>query len=109
MRLGAPDWDVLFRLFHEKASHPLAVLQSREFMALFTNMCEEEYPYTAFADAFHTVRSMLLPVLWLMTGEVPEADCYHAICTGYGGLLACLGGSVHHRPVLLTGTRHLHP
>lgn len=45
---------------------------------------------------------MLLPVLWLMTGEVPEADCYHAICTGYGGLLACLGGSVHHRPVLLT-------
>ena len=39
--------------------------QSREFMALFTKLCEEEYPYTAFADAFHTVRSMLLPVLWL--------------------------------------------
>ena len=102
VRLGAPDWEVLFRLFHEKRAHPLAVLQSREFMALFTQLCEEEYPYTAFADAFHTVRSMLLPVLWLMTGEVPEADCYHAICTGYGGLLACLGGSVHHRPVLLT-------
>ena len=102
VRLGAPDWEVLFRLFHEKRAHPLAVLQSREFMALFTKLCEEEYPYTAFADAFHTVRSMLLPVLWLMTGEVPEADCYHAICTGYGGLLACLGGSVHHRPVLLT-------
>ena len=102
VRLGAPDWEVLFRLFHEKRAHPLAVLQSREFMALFTKLCEEEYPYTAFADAFHTVRSMLLPVLWLMTGEVPEADCYHAICTGYGGLLACLGGCVHHRPVLLT-------
>ena len=102
VRLGAPDWEVLFRLFHEKRAHPLAVLQSREFMALFTKLCEEEYPYTAFADAFHTVRSMLLPVLWLMTGEVPEADCYHAICTGYGGLLACLGGSVRHRPVLLT-------
>lgn len=102
VRLGTPDWEVLFRLFHEKRAHPLAVLQSREFMALFTKLCEEEYPYTAFADAFHTVRSMLLPVLWLMTGEVPEADCYHAICTGYGGLLACLGGSVRHRPVLLT-------
>lgn len=102
VRLGTPDWQVLFRLFHEKRAHPLAVLQSREFMALFTKLCEEEYPYTAFADAFHTVRSMLLPVLWLMTGKVPEADCYHAICTGYGGLLACLGGSVHHRPVLLT-------
>ena len=102
VRLGAPDWEVLFRLFHEKRAHPLAVLQSREFMALFTKLCEEEYPYTAFADAFHTVRSMLLPVLYLLTGRVPKADVYHAISTGYGGLLACLGGSLNHAPVLLT-------
>ena len=102
VRLGSPDWEVLFRLFGEKQVHPLAFLQSREFMRLFTNICREEYPYTAFADAFHTVRSMLLPVLYLLTGEVPEADIYHAICTGYGGLLACLGGSRFHRPVLLT-------
>ena len=102
VRLGHPDWKVLFQLFHEKQVHPLAFLQSREFMKLFTRICKEEYPYTAFADAFHTVRSMLLPVLYLLTGKVPEAQIYHAICTGYGGLLACLGGSVHHSPVLLT-------
>lgn len=71
-------------------------------MRMFTKICAEEYPYTAFADAFHTVRSMLLPVLYLLTGEVPKADLYHAICTGYGGLLACRGGSTFHRPVLLT-------
>lgn len=109
VRLGAPDWEVLFRLFHEKRAHPLAVLQSREFMALFTKLCEEEYPYTAFADAFHTVRSMLLPALWLMTGEVPEADCYHAICTGYGGLLACPWRQRPPPPRPAHGTRHLHP
>ena len=102
VRLETPDWEVLFRLFHEKKTHPLAFLQSREFMDLFTRQCREEHPYTAFAEAFHTVRSMLLPVLYLLTGEVPEAEVYHAICTGYGGLLACLGGSIHHRPVLLT-------
>ena len=48
------------------------------------------------------MRSMLLPVLYLMGSEVPEADVYHAICTGYGGLLACLGGYVHKKDVLLT-------
>ena len=45
---------------------------------------------------------MLLPVLYLLTGRVPKAQIYHAISTGYGGLLACLGGSMNHAPVLLT-------
>ena len=48
------------------------------------------------------MRSMLLPVLYLLGSEVPQADTYHAISTGYGGLLACLGGYVYRRPVLLT-------
>ena len=59
-------------------------------------------PYTPFADAFHTMRSMLLPVLYLLGSEVPVADVYHAISTGYGGLLASLGSSVHNAPALLT-------
>ena len=102
VRLGHPDWDVLFRLFQEKGVHPLSFLQSRDFMELFTDICLKEYPYVAYADAFHTMRSMLLPVLYLLTGRVPKADVYHAISTGYGGLLACLGGSLNHAPVLLT-------
>ena len=102
MNLSDPDWDVLFNLFHNKGVHPLSFLQSNEFIDLFTKICMEEYPYVAYADAFHTVRSMLLPVLYLMTGEVPKAQIYHAISTGYGGLLACLGGSINHAPVLLT-------
>ena len=102
VRLGHPDWDVLFRLFQQKGVHPLSFLQSRDFMELFTDICLKEYPYVAYADAFHTMRSMLLPVLYLLTGRVPKADVYHAISTGYGGLLACLGGSLNHAPVLLT-------
>lgn len=73
VNLSDPDWDVLFNLFHNKGVHPLSFLQSNEFIDLFTKICMEEYPYVAYADAFHTVRSMLLPVLYLMTGEVPKA------------------------------------
>ena len=102
VRLGHPDWEILFRLFQKKKVHPLSLLQSREFMSLFTEVCQQEYPYVAYADAFHTMRSMLLPVLYLISGEVPKAQVYHAISTGYGGLLACLGGCMHHAPVLLT-------
>ena len=102
VELGHPDWDVLFDIFQTRHVHPLAFLQSRAFMDLFRDVCLKDYPYVPFADAFHTMRSMLLPVLYLLGGEVPRADCYHAISTGYGGLLACLGASKHGRPVLLT-------
>lgn len=57
LRLGTPDWDVLFRLFQQKKAHPLSFLQSREFMKLFTDICLKEYPYIPYADAFHTMRS----------------------------------------------------
>ena len=102
VRLGHPDWDVLFSLFQRKGVHPLSFLQSRTFMDIFREICLAEYPYVPFADAFHTMRSMLLPVLYLMCGEVPEAEVYHAISTGYGGLLASLGSSIHNKPALLT-------
>ena len=89
-------------LYHDKHLNPMAFLKSETFLDLLIKICKEQYPYIAFADAFHTMRSMLLPVLYLMGSEVPEADVYHAICTGYGGLLACLGGYVYKKDVLLT-------
>ena len=102
MLCGRPDWEVLFRLYHDKHMNPMSFLKSEEFLQILIECCEEHYPYIAFADAFHTMRSMLLPVLYLMGTEVPKADVYHAICTGYGGLLACLGGYVNKKDVLLT-------
>ena len=100
--LSNPDWDVLFDIFQRRHVHPLSFLQSRTFMDIFRDVCLAEYPYTPFADAFHTMRSMLLPVLYLLGSEVPVADVYHAISTGYGGLLASLGSSMNNAPALLT-------
>ena len=62
----------------------------------------KEYPYAAYADTFHTIRSMLLPLLYLVGSEVPKAQVYHAIATGYGGLLASLGSWKYNMPLLLT-------
>lgn len=99
---GSPDWELLFELYQKERLNPLSYLKSAWFLETLTEVCREEYPYLAFADAFHTIRSMLLPVLYLLGTEVPEADAYHAISTGYGGLLAALGSWLYKRPLLLT-------
>lgn len=96
------DWEVLFRLYQGGKVTPQSFLMSEEFLELISDICEEEYPYTAFSALFHTVRSMLLPLLYIIQSEVPKADLYHSIATGYGGILARLGSYMNHVPFMIT-------
>lgn len=97
-----PDWELLFDLYQVRKINPVTYLKSENFLKIFTEICQEKYPYTAFSDAFHSIRSRLLPVLYFLGSDIPDADCYHAICTGYGGLLASMGAYINHKPLLLT-------
>ncbi len=99
---GSPNWELLFDLYQGKRLNPMSYLKSESFLEILTDVCEKQYPYMAFSDAFHSVRSRLLPVLYFLGMEIPKADCYHAICTGYGGLLASLGAYMEKKPLLLT-------
>ena len=69
MECGHPDWEVLFHLYHDRKMNPMSFLKSEQFLNILTESCLEKYPYIAFADAFHTMRSMLLPVLYLLGSE----------------------------------------
>ncbi|WP_373218659.1 GT4 family glycosyltransferase PelF [Ruminococcus sp. 5_1_39BFAA] len=97
-----PNWEVLFHMYHDQKISPLAFLTSEEFLEILMKICHEEYPYTAFSDLFHTVRSMLLPVLYIMQEDVPKADIYHSIATGYSGILARLGSYLYKVPYMIT-------
>ena len=97
-----PDWDLLFDMYQVKKINPMSYLKSEDFLDILTKTCETEFPYIAFSNAFHSVRSRLLPVLYLMGTEIPKADVYHSICTGYGGLLASMGAYINKKPLLLT-------
>lgn len=97
-----PDWERLFHMYHDKKVSPIAFLMSEDFLQILIDICHNEYPYTAFSDLFHTIRSMMLPVLYTIQSDVPQADIYHAIATGYAGILARLGSYVYHVPYMLT-------
>ncbi|WP_022753013.1 GT4 family glycosyltransferase PelF [Butyrivibrio fibrisolvens] len=97
-----PDWEVLLHLFQDRHVNPSSFLMSQEFLDVLEKLCNEKYPYVPFASTFHTMRSMLLPVLYMLMQEVPEADMYHTICTGYAGILAITAGYKTGKPVLLT-------
>ena len=97
-----PDWNVLFKLYNEDRVSAMSFLKSETLLEILLNICEENYPYMEFADFFHSIRSMFLPILYLLGSKVPEADVYHATATGYGGLLGALGSWKYNRPLIVT-------
>ncbi|HAN21781.1 MAG TPA: glycosyl transferase [Clostridiales bacterium] len=97
-----PLWPILFRLYNKKKVGAIDFLMGEEFLNILLDLCREKYPFVSFAELFHTMRSMLLPMLFLMGQEVPIADVYHSTSTGYGGLLGSMGGWSTGRPFVVT-------
>ncbi len=97
-----PDWETLFDLFESKRMTALGFLHSEIFLELYTKVCEKQYSGVGFADSFHSLRSMLLPLLSLLETKPPKAKVYHSIVTGYGGVLASFGACINHAPLVLT-------
>ena len=78
-----------------------SVARSEAFVH-FAEAVADRTPGFGVADAYHGLRSMLLPLIHLLRAEVPRADLYHAAVTGYGGLLGALARSRTGRPFVLT-------
>lgn len=73
-----------------------------DFFEVVQDLYIEKYPQCAFTDFLWSIRSLYLPLFTILKVPVTEADCYHAVSTGYAGILACKGHYLYDRPVILT-------
>ena len=86
-----PDWDTLFAMFSGAGSYQAnEFLASDAFLDVLMAASEDTFRMTPFNNVFWTVRSMLLPVLNILRCPVPDVDVFHAVSTGYAGLLGAL-------------------
>lgn len=74
-------WEFLNRVYHQK------------FNALSA---------PSFIDFFYTWRFTTFPILKTLLAELPRADLYHSMCTGYAGLAGVLARLRFNRPFVLT-------
>ena len=96
------DWETVFRIFEGGKVNPQAFLKSETFMALLNELCSTKYLHAPFSEVFYTVRSMVLPLLHVLTQPVPEADVYHSIATGYCGVIGAHAAIMRNRPLVIT-------
>jgi glycosyltransferase involved in cell wall biosynthesis len=102
IRCQEPDWSVLLNIFHLHASKPVEFFLSEEFLNILKEFAREQFPFASFSELFWTVRSMFLPLLFMVGQPIPEADLYHSPSTGYAGVLAALAAMKQNKPFVLT-------
>lgn len=99
---GRPDWSIIFNLFYNNKRKCIEFLSTQDFLELLEEICSRDYPFLGFTDYFWTVRSMFLPLLYLLGGNLPEADLYHSVSAGYAGILGAMAAGHYKKPYVLT-------
>lgn len=97
------DWKVLFLVLRKYCKHSVqAFFRSKDFYDMVEEAYKRKYSHTPFAQFYWTIRSMLIPLAYIINQELPEADLYHSVSAGYAGVLGSLGKTMYHKPFIMT-------
>jgi glycosyltransferase involved in cell wall biosynthesis len=78
------------------------LLHGRASFDLLTEIADRVAPEAPFLDLFWHYRAIHVPVLRMLGAALVPAACYHAVATGYAGLLASVWSQRTGRPLLVT-------
>ncbi len=97
------DWRHLFQFIMSSKDKSVSdFLMSKECFDIISEVGEVSYPYIVFNEYFWTIRSIILTLFAVIRSELPEADIYHSVCTGYAGAAASAASSITGKPFVLT-------
>ena len=85
------EWGALFDFFKTSEISINRLLMGEDFYHAVLDCYNIQYPDIVFSDFLWTMRSMYLPLFLTLSMEIPQADVYHAVSTGYAGILGCMG------------------
>ncbi len=96
------SWASILEFFKKKGKRATDVLMSKGFYEI----CLEEYQKTGSTEGFRqylwNFRKMYFSLLNPLSEEMPKADVYHSLSTGYAGVLASAASYVEKKPLILT-------
>lgn len=96
------DWDTLFHLFHKKNLSVDGLLMGEEFLDAVKIGYQTRYTDAVFSDFLWTMRSIYLPLFLTLQFDVPKADLYHCVATGYAGVLGAMAKERYHCGLLIS-------
>lgn len=105
---GSGDISRLYHYFfhpRHRRFRPEEVFYSKELWLILEDIHEQTFTNESapsFIDFFYTWRFSVYPIFVLFQLDLPRAQIYHAMCTGYAGLLGCLAKERTKRKFIIT-------
>ena len=101
---GLKDMEHIMRLLRQFTVSPGAyeLLDSQEAWELMERMYESNFPECSFLDYFWSWRAIMGGLYSVLLADLPEANVYHALSTGYAGLMAARAKLETGRPAMIT-------
>ncbi len=96
------DWNTLFDMFHEENLSVDDLLMGADFLKVVKEAYNMKYPQMVFSDFLWTVRSIYLPLFLVLKTELPKADIYHCVATGYAGVLGSMAKYFHNTGLIVS-------
>ncbi|MBQ4529716.1 MAG: GT4 family glycosyltransferase PelF [Lachnospiraceae bacterium] len=96
------DWKKTLEFIKKYKKHLVDILMGENFY----NICLEEYNQSGSSEIFRqylwNFRGMYFPFMDILTGETVKADLYHALSTGYAGILGSCASYIEEKPFVLS-------
>ena len=96
------DWSLLFDLFHKPFFSVNDFLMGEDFFYIVKECYDRKYANSIFSDFLWTMRSIYLPLFLVLKTDVPKADLYHCVATGYAGVLGSMAQHFHGSGLLIS-------
>lgn len=97
------SWDNIFSFFKKKKiKNGSEFFLSKNFFNLVEDLYIKQYPYTPFTEFLWSIRSMYLTLFYILSCDIPKADIYHSVSTGYAGIIASYAKFLYNKPFILS-------
>lgn len=96
------EWTVLFDYFCNNNVSINELLMGEDFYHAVLDCYNLQYPDIVFSDFLWTMRSMYLPLFLALAMDIPKADVYHAVSTGYAGIIGSMGKHFHKGQLIIS-------
>lgn len=97
------DWTSIFQIARRLGKeNMLGFFSSREYLQIVKKIYDKKYQNVPFVEFIWLIRSMYIYQFWVLNVEVPEADVYHSVSAGYGGLVGAMASFLTGKPFVMT-------
>ncbi len=100
--LNSIEWKECLCLMKKYQKNLVNILMSKDFFNISLELYRMGYSKTSFNEFLWSLRGMYFPFMKILSEDMIEADIYHAVSTGYAGMLGSIASNVKNKPLLLS-------